>query len=86
METKFSIEINYLGHQSDHITHEKFRLFQEYDADPENARLLLILLRRRAVELISDGNKLVEVKVITKNNTYLNMNNDIIILILVCIL
>ena len=36
----------------------------EYDADPENARFYLILIRRREIELISDGNKLIEVKVI----------------------
>ena len=36
----------------------------EYDADPENARFYLLLVRRREIELISDGNKLIENKVI----------------------
>ena len=38
--------------------------YQEYTADPENAKFYLIVIRRREIELISDGNKLIEVKVI----------------------
>ena len=64
MKTKYPIEIIDLRHQSDHITPKKIQLFMEYDADPENARFYLILIRRREIELISDGNKLIEVKVI----------------------
>ena len=64
METKYPIEKIVLRHQSDHITPKKIQLFQEYDANPDNARLYLILIRRREVELISDGNKLIEVRVI----------------------
>ena len=63
METKNPFEIFDLRHQSDHITPKKNQLFMEYDADPENARFCLILIRRRELELISDGNKLIEVKV-----------------------
>ena len=64
MKTKYPIEIKDLGHQSDHITPKKIQLLQEYSADPENAKFYLIVIRRREIELISDGNKLVEVKVI----------------------
>ena len=64
MKTKYPIEIIDLRHQSDHITPKKIQLFLEYGADPENARFFLILIRRREIELISDGNKLIEVKVI----------------------
>ena len=64
METKYPIQIIDLKHQTDHITPKKLQLFQEYSANPANARLFLILIRRREIELISDGNKLVEVKVI----------------------
>ena len=64
MKTKHPIGILDLGHQPDHITPKKIQLFQEYGADPDNARLFLILIRRREIELISDGNKLIEVKVI----------------------
>ena len=64
MKTKFPIQIVDLRHQSDHITPKKIQIFQEYSADPENAKFYLILIRRREIELISDGNKLIEVKVI----------------------
>ena len=64
MKTKYPIEIIDLGHQTDHITPKKIQLFLEYSADPENAKFSLILIRRREIELISDGNKLIEVKVI----------------------
>ena len=64
MKTEYPIEIIELRHQPDHITPKKIQLFQEYGTDPDKARLFLIIIRRRKVELISDGNKLIEVKVI----------------------
>ena len=64
MKTKNPIEIIDLRHQADHITPKKIQLFLEYGADPENARFFLILIRRREIELISDGNKLIESKII----------------------
>ena len=64
MKTKYPIEIMDLRHQPDHITPKKIQLIQEYGADPDNARLFLILIRRREIELLSDVNKLIEVKVI----------------------
>ena len=64
MKTKYPIKIINLRHQSDQIIPKKIQLFHEYGTDPENARLFIILFRRREIELISDGNKLVEIKVI----------------------
>ena len=64
METKYPIQIIDLRHQTDHKTPKKIQLFQKYGANPDNARLFLILIRRREIELISDGNKLIEVQVI----------------------
>ena len=64
MKTKYPIEIIELRHQPDHITPKKNQLFLEYGADPENARFFLILIRRRENELISDGNKLIEINII----------------------
>ena len=64
MKTKHPIEILDLRHQSDHITGKKIQLFLEYVPDPENARFFLIINRRRKLELIPDGIKLIEVKVI----------------------
>ena len=62
METKDSIKIIDLRHQADHKTPKKCQLFQEYGAYPNNARLFLILIRQREMELLSDGIKLVEFK------------------------
>ena len=64
MKTKYPIEIIDLRHQTDHISPKKIQLFQEYSADPDNAKFYLILIRRREIELISDGNKLIEIKII----------------------
>ena len=64
MKTKYPIEIIDLRHQSEHITPKKIQLFHEYGTDPDNARLFIILIRRREIELISDGNKLIEIKII----------------------
>ena len=64
MKTKYPIEIVDLRHQYDHVSPKEIQLFQEYSADPENAKFYLEVIRRREIELISDGNKLIEVKVI----------------------
>ena len=63
-KTKYPIEIIDLRHQNDHITPKKIQLFHEHGTDPDNARLFLILIRRRETEMISDGNKLIEVQVL----------------------
>ena len=63
MKTKYPIEIKDLRHQADQITPKKIQLFLEYGIDPENSRFFLILIRRREIELISDGNELIEIKV-----------------------
>ena len=64
MKTKYLIEILDLRHQSDHKTPKNIQIFHENGTDPDNARLFLKLIRRREIELIKDGNKLTEVKVI----------------------
>ena len=64
LKTKCPIQILDLRHQPDHITPKKIQLFQEYIVDPENANFYLILISRREIELISDGNKLIKVKVL----------------------
>ena len=64
MKTKYPIEIIDLRHQADHITPKKIQIFLEYGADPENARFFLILIRRSELELLSEGNKLIEIKTI----------------------
>ena len=64
MKTKDPIGKLHLRHQLGHITLKKFQFFQEYGADPDNVKLVLILIRRREIQLKSDENKLLEVKVI----------------------
>ena len=64
MKTKYSIQVIDLRYQVDHITPRKNQLFEEYRAAPANAKLFIILIRRREIEVISDGNKLIEGKVI----------------------
>ena len=64
MKTKYPIEILDLGHRADLISPKKNQLFQEYSADPENANFFKKIIGRKEIELISDGNKLIEVKVI----------------------
>ena len=63
MKTKYPIEKIDLRHQTEHITPKKVQLFHEYSADPEKSKFYIILIRRREIELISDGNKLIDVKV-----------------------
>ena len=63
-KTKNPIGTTDLRHQAYHITFKRIQLIQQHGTDPDNARLFLILINRREVELISDGSKLIEVKVI----------------------
>ena len=64
IKTKNPIQVIDRRFQSDHITPKKTQLFEEYRENPANARLNVILIRRREFELISDGNNLIEVKII----------------------
>ena len=60
----YPIKIRALRHQTDHTPPKKFQFFLENSADPENAKICLIVFRRREIELINDGNKLIERKVL----------------------
>ena len=64
MKSKYPIQVIDLRFQTGHISPEKNQLFEDYRQDPANARLHVILIRQREIELISDGNKLIEVKLI----------------------
>ena len=64
MKRKYPIEITDLGLQPDHTTPTKIQHFQEYSDHPENAKFYLIIIRRRKIELISDGYQLIEVRAI----------------------
>ena len=60
----YPIQITDLRHQVDHLTPKKIQLFEEFAENPANERLFIILVRHRQVEMISDGYKIIEVKVI----------------------
>ena len=60
----YPIQVIDLRFQVDHITPMKIQFFQEFSEDPDNERLFIILIRHRKIQMISDGNKIIEVKVI----------------------
>ena len=62
MKYLYPIQITDLRHQFDHLTPKKMQLFEDFSEDPANERLFIILIRHRKVEMISDGNKIIEVK------------------------
>ena len=64
MKYRYPIQITDLRYQVDHVSPKKIQLFQEFSEDPANERLFIILVRHRQIEIISDGNKIIEVKVI----------------------
>ena len=64
MKYLYPNQITDLRFQVDHITPKKIQLFEEFSEDPANERLFLILIRHRQNEMISDGNKIIEVKII----------------------
>ena len=64
MKYFYPFQITDLRHQVDHLTPKKIQLFEKISEDPANERLFIILVRHRQVEMISDGNKIIEVKVI----------------------
>ena len=66
MKDKYPIQVIDLGFQVDHITPKKIQLFEEYRANPGNAKLFIVLIRRREIEMISDGNKLIELNLYNK--------------------
>ena len=60
----YPIQITDLRYQIDHLSPKKIQLIMEFSEDPANERLFIILVRHRQIEMISDGNKIIEVKVI----------------------
>ena len=64
MKCFYPIQVIDLRLQVDHITPKKIRLFEEFCEDSDKERLFILLTRHRQIEMISDGNKIIEVKVI----------------------
>ena len=65
MKNKYPIQLIDLSFQVDHITFKKIQLFEEIKTDPANVntKLFVILVRHKQIEMISDGNRIIEVKV-----------------------
>ena len=65
MKNKYLIQVKVLRHRVDHITPQKIPLFLEFntDLDNVNARFFVILIRHRQIGIISDGNRIIESKV-----------------------
>ena len=64
MKTFYLFQVIDLRFRVDHITPKKIQLFEEFSEDPNNERLFVLLIRYRQTEMISDGNKILEVRVI----------------------
>ena len=66
LETKFShpVQLFDLRFQLDHIKLPKLKIFDEYRNNSDNARLFIILVRHRQIEMTTDGNKITEIKFI----------------------
>ena len=85
MKNKYPIQVIDLRHQVDHITHIKIQFFEESKNDPVSPkiRLYVIITSHRQIEMISDGYKIIEVKVISMKilifevfMTKYNLKND----------
>ena len=60
----YPIQVIDLRFQTDDINPKKIQLSEENRNDPANARLFLLLIRHREIKMLSDGNKITEIKVI----------------------
>ena len=66
MKNEYPIQLKDLRFQVDHMTPKNTQLFQEFNTDPldVSARLFVILVRHRQIEMISDGIKFRDVKIV----------------------
>ena len=64
MKDYYLIQIIDLRFQVDHISPKKTRLFEEYDDNPTNTNLYIILIKHREIKMISDGKKIISVEVV----------------------
>ena len=62
MKIKYPIRNRDLRHQPRQTASKRIQLFQKCGTDPDNARFLLKLFKRREIVKISDGKKLKEGK------------------------
>ena len=63
MKTRYSIQINDLGFQADHISAKK-HLSEEYDENPVATIYYVIFIKHREMKMISHGTKFISVEVL----------------------
>ena len=63
MTTNYPSQVIDLRFQIDHNIPREVQLFEEYRVATPKARLFVILIKRRGIELMSDGEKLIVVRV-----------------------
>ena len=64
MKENYPFQIIDLRFQVDHISPKRIRLFEEYDDNPTNTNLYIILIKHRENKMISDGKKTISVEVV----------------------
>ena len=64
MKDYYPIQTIDLRFQVDHISPKKTRLFEEYNLNPANTNLYVILIKHREIKMISDGNKIISVEIV----------------------
>ena len=64
MKIIFPIQIIDLRFQVDHISPKKIQLIEEFDKNPTNTILYIILIKHREIKMISDGIKIISVEVV----------------------
>ena len=60
----YPIQRKELRFQVDHISPKKIRLFEEYEPNPTETVLYIILIKHREIKMISDGYKFISVEVV----------------------
>ena len=64
MKNYYPIQIIDLRFQVDPISPKKIRLFEEYDPNPTNTVLYVILIKHGEIKIISDCDKIISVEVV----------------------
>ena len=64
VRSKYPFQVIGLRYQVEYNNPIKIQLFEEYRANPANARLFMVLIRHREIMMISDGMKIVRANVI----------------------
>ena len=66
MKYKYTFQVIDLRHQIDHESPQTIHLFEDFNHDlaDVNARFFVELIRQRQIEKISDGNKIITIKII----------------------